>query len=101
MRKSFRRPAETGVERHQTALEEPGERHVLGVVGLRPTEIVGEPPRFGSQARVTPLRDGRTVETPTRCSCIVRRDFAQWPRLERRTAATTFGTLRREKSKAS
>ncbi len=36
------------VERHEPTLEHIRERHILGVVGLRPSELVGDAPRLGS-----------------------------------------------------
>ena len=51
---------ESLVRHHETTIEQARERHVVGVVGLRPAELVGQAPRPPrSPHRVRPARSGR------------------------------------------
>lgn len=50
------------VERDEAAAEQRREREVLGVVRLRPTESVGEPPGLGPKPAVSPRLDERALQ---------------------------------------
>lgn len=70
------RSPEPRVKRHESASQQAGERDVLGVIRLCPSQLVGDAPRFLAEPLVARALDWRPLQSSMSALGVLARDLA-------------------------